>query len=236
MTFAITLYGCNRGQAWAGGRLTVASSACPLAHPLTEHPYPLPSGGAYFTPCARLGLVPFLHITLNTKPAISPEVARGAASPLLATSMKGEPMAARILVAEDNAINQLVIVHMLESLGYGVHAVEDGRQAVDAVSQRSYDLVLMDVHMPEMDGFATTVAIRQEEAAAGQGRHLPIVAVTADNLHDVETCRAAGMDDYLSKPITRERLAAVVERWVAPYEGGGRACGPSGQQSGRQRS
>jgi two-component system sensor histidine kinase/response regulator len=130
-------------------------------------------------------------------------------------------MAARILVAEDNAINQLVIVHMLESLGYAVHAVEDGRQAVDAVSQRSYDLVLMDVHMPQMDGFAAAAAIRQDEVAAGQGRHLPIVAVTADVLAvDKEKSLAAGMDDHLAKPITLERLEAVVERWVAPHEGG----------------
>jgi two-component system sensor histidine kinase/response regulator len=99
--------------------------------------------------------------------------------------------------------------------------VENGLQAVAAVRQGRYDLVLMDVHMPEMDGFAATAAIRQDEAA-GQGRHLPIVALTADELpQDMEKSRAAGMDDHLSKPITRESLAAVVGRWVAPRKGRG---------------
>jgi CheY-like chemotaxis protein len=127
----------------------------------------------------------------------------------------------RILVAEDNAINRLVVIGLLERLGYEVRAVENGRQAVEAVAagqaaqQELYDVVLMDVHMPEMDGLAATAAIRQQETEAGQGQHVPIVALTADALTgDVEKSRAAGMDDHLSKPLTRERLAAVVERWV----------------------
>jgi PAS domain S-box-containing protein len=123
----------------------------------------------------------------------------------------------RILVAEDNAINQLVVVRQLESLGYEVQTVETGRQAVEAVQQGQYDLVLMDLHMPEMDGFAATAAIRQQERAAGQERRLPIVALTADALAgDAEKSLAVGMDDHLSKPLTVERLAAVVERWLTP--------------------
>jgi CheY-like chemotaxis protein len=123
----------------------------------------------------------------------------------------------RILVAEDNAINRLVAVGMLESLGYAVQAVETGRQAVEVVRAESYDLVLMDLHMPELDGFAATAAIRQQEQAAGQKRCLPIVALTADALPaDVEKSRAVGIDDYLTKPLTVERLAAVVERWLTP--------------------
>jgi signal transduction histidine kinase/CheY-like chemotaxis protein len=120
-----------------------------------------------------------------------------------------------ILVAEDNAINRLVAVGLLESLGYAVETAEDGRQAVEAVGREAYDLVLMDVHMPELDGFAATAAIRRRERAAGGGRHLPIVALTADALAgDAEKSLAAGMDDHLTKPLTRERLASVVERWV----------------------
>jgi CheY-like chemotaxis protein len=96
-----------------------------------------------------------------------------------------------------------------------VHTVDDGRQAVEAVGREPYDLVLMDLHMPELDGFAATAAIREQEQEVG--RHLPIVALTADALvGDAEKSRAAGMDDHLSKPLTRERLAAVVERWVTP--------------------
>jgi CheY-like chemotaxis protein len=122
-----------------------------------------------------------------------------------------------VLVAEDNAFNRRVVAGLLESLGYMAESVEDGRQAVDTARQEQYDLVLMDVHMPELDGFAATVAIRAWERAAGQGRHQPIVALTADALEgDAEKSRAAGMDDHLSKPITLERLAAVLERWVKP--------------------
>jgi signal transduction histidine kinase/CheY-like chemotaxis protein len=124
----------------------------------------------------------------------------------------------RVLVAEDNAINRLVAVRLLQGLGYVVDTAEDGRQAVEAVGQGHYDLVLMDVHMPELDGFAATAAIRRlEEASAGRRRHVPIVALTADALAgDAEKSLAAGMDDHLSKPITSQRLAAVLERWLTP--------------------
>jgi PAS domain S-box-containing protein len=129
----------------------------------------------------------------------------------------------RVLVAEDNAINRLVAVGLLERLGYEVRAVENGWQAVEAVAagqaaqREPYDVVLMDVHMPEMDGLAATAAIRQQENEAGQGQHVPIVALTADALAgDAERSRAAGMDDHLTKPLTPERLAAVLERWMPP--------------------
>jgi PAS domain S-box-containing protein len=135
---------------------------------------------------------------------------RWSAAPTPATPARG-----RVLVAEDNPINRLVAVGLLQSLGYVVEAVEDGRQAVEAVQRDHYDLVLMDVHMPELDGFAATAAIREQEAAAGGSGHLPIVALTADALAgDAERSRAAGMDDHLSKPITAERLAAVLGRWL----------------------
>jgi CheY-like chemotaxis protein len=98
-----------------------------------------------------------------------------------------------------------------------VEAVETGVQAVEAVQRGQYDLVLMDLHMPDLDGFAATAAIRQQERAAGQQRRLPIVALTADALAgDAERSLAAGMDGHLSKPLTVERLAAMVERVLAP--------------------
>jgi CheY-like chemotaxis protein len=119
-----------------------------------------------------------------------------------------------VLVAEDNAINRLVVVGLLQSLGCTVETVETGRQAVQAVAGEDYDLVLMDLHMPDLDGFAATAAIREQDEAEGGGRHLPIVALTADALvGDVEKSRAAGMDDHLTKPLTRERLAAMLEHW-----------------------
>jgi CheY-like chemotaxis protein len=121
----------------------------------------------------------------------------------------------RVLVAEDNPINRLVAVGLLQSLGYEVQTAEDGRQAVEAVGRERYDLVLMDLHMPELDGFAATTEIRRAEEEQGGGRRLPIVALTADALAgDAERSLAAGLDDHLAKPITRERLAAVLARWV----------------------
>jgi CheY-like chemotaxis protein/anti-sigma regulatory factor (Ser/Thr protein kinase) len=146
--------------------------------------------------------------------------ADGAALPARAAIGPADARAAgrrgRILVAEDNAINRLVAAGFLESLGYAVHTVETGQQAVEAVRAQPYDLVLMDVHMPELDGLAATAQIRQQERAAGQEQHLPIVALTADALAgDAEKSLAVGMDDHLSKPLILERLAAVVERLIA---------------------
>jgi CheY-like chemotaxis protein len=135
----------------------------------------------------------------------------------------GRRPSGRILVAEDNPINQLVAVRLLQSLGCAVETVETGQQAVEAVRQGHYDLVLMDCHMPALDGFAATEAIRRHEQEAGQGHHTPIVALTADALAgDVPKSLAAGMDDHLAKPVTLERLAAVVARW-APAGGAGRS-------------
>jgi CheY-like chemotaxis protein len=123
-----------------------------------------------------------------------------------------------VLVAEDNAINRLVAVRLLQGLGCAVDAAEDGRQAVEATGRTAYDLVLMDLQMPELDGYAATAAIREQEQEAG--RRVPIVALTADAVAgDADKSRAAGMDDHLTKPLTPERLAAVVERWV-PAGGG----------------
>jgi CheY-like chemotaxis protein len=128
-------------------------------------------------------------------------------------------VAGRILVAEDNPINQLVTVRMLEDLGYATETVEQGRQAVEAVRRGSYALVLMDCHMPELDGFAATAAIRRHEREGTTGHRTPIVALTADAFaSDADRCLAAGMDDYLAKPVTAERLRAVVGRWARARE------------------
>jgi signal transduction histidine kinase/CheY-like chemotaxis protein len=154
-------------------------------------------------------------LTLRLAAAESPAVPVQAGPPAPGPERAAGGTRGRILVAEDNPINRLVAVGLLQSLGYAVETVENGRQAVDRVGAASFDLVLMDVHMPELDGLAATVAIRQQERAAGHGQHVPIVALTADALMgDAEKSRAAGMDDHLSKPLTRERLGAVVERWV----------------------
>ncbi|HEY3852582.1 MAG TPA: response regulator [Steroidobacteraceae bacterium] len=116
----------------------------------------------------------------------------------------------RILLAEDNAVNQKVAVRLLEKLDYHVEVVADGRAALAAWQTGGFDLILMDCQMPEMDGYEATRAIRGLEEGKG---HIPIVALTAHAMKgDEEKCRAAGMDDYLTKPIDRDQLAICVDR------------------------
>jgi CheY-like chemotaxis protein len=118
-----------------------------------------------------------------------------------------------VLVAEDNRVNQLVIGRMLERLGHSVILCGDGGAAVAAVEAERPDLVLMDVQMPEMDGFAATAAIRALEATRPGSWRLPIVALTAFAMKgDRERCVAAGMDDYLAKPIRRDELVLTLAR------------------------
>ena len=125
--------------------------------------------------------------------------------------------ARRVLVAEDNRVNQLVISRMLERLGHTVTLCGNGREAVAAVGQQPFDLVLMDVQMPEMDGLSATEAIRRDERARAGSRRVPIVALTAFAMKgDRERCLAAGMDEYLSKPIQRAELVATLARTFGP--------------------
>jgi CheY-like chemotaxis protein/HPt (histidine-containing phosphotransfer) domain-containing protein len=127
---------------------------------------------------------------------------------------------ARILVAEDNPVNQDIILHMLKRIGCSVTMVENGQQAVDAAASGEFDVVFMDCQMPVMDGYTAARTIRGgvsgEVSCAGNGSHLPIVALTANALAgDRELCLAAGMDDYLSKPFELEQLRAVIERCLS---------------------
>jgi CheY-like chemotaxis protein len=115
-----------------------------------------------------------------------------------------------ILVAEDNAVNQALIVRLLQKRGYVVTVVPDGRAAIDALAAKPYDVVLMDVQMPVMDGFEATAAIREKEK--GGDRRVPIIAMTAHSLKgDQERCLAAGMDGYVSKPIRTAELLTAIE-------------------------
>jgi two-component system, sensor histidine kinase and response regulator len=115
----------------------------------------------------------------------------------------------RVLLAEDNPVNQQVAVAMLVKRGHEVHVVGNGREAVDAVAARDYDVVLMDIQMPEMDGFEATQAIR----ATARGAALPIVAMTAHALSgERERCLSHGMTDYLAKPFKAHELFALVEQ------------------------
>jgi PAS domain S-box-containing protein len=119
----------------------------------------------------------------------------------------------RVLLAEDNPVNQRVAVHLLNKLGYTVDVVDNGALAVAASARGDYALLLMDCQMPEMDGFEATAAIRGAEA--NSPRHLPIIAMTANALQgDREQCLAAGMDDYIAKPIDTTRLSEVLLAWL----------------------
>lgn len=121
-------------------------------------------------------------------------------------------ISAKVLLVEDNRINQRVIIHMLEKLGCKVDLAENGKIAVARFSEATYDIIFMDCQMPVMDGYKATTAIRQLEA--GSGRNVPIVAMTANAMKgDREKCINSGMDDYLSKPIKTDAVYAILKQW-----------------------
>lgn len=128
----------------------------------------------------------------------------------------GRDAAVRVLVAEDNPVNRKLIRRILEKAGYTVHTVETGTQVLATLERETFDIVLMDNHMPEMDGLAATAAIREKEKATGT--HLPIIAVTACALKEARAqFLDAGMDEYLSKPVNTQELLEAVERLLGSF-------------------
>jgi PAS domain S-box-containing protein len=122
----------------------------------------------------------------------------------------------RVLVAEDNHVNQLLSTRLLEKRGHRVMMTGNGREALEALAKSSYDLVLMDVQMPEMDGLQATAALRDIERKRGNGHHQPVIALTAHVMKgDKERCLAAGMDGYLAKPIRPQELDEILEKYMA---------------------
>jgi len=119
----------------------------------------------------------------------------------------------RILLAEDNVVNQKVASRVLEKEGFVVDVSGDGRQAVDAWKRGAYDLILMDCQMPQFDGYEATREIRREERETGAVSRIPIIALTAHAMKGAaEDCRRAGMDDYLTKPLDREQLRRCLKQ------------------------
>jgi two-component system sensor histidine kinase/response regulator len=122
----------------------------------------------------------------------------------------------RLLLAEDNPINQRLAIVLLQKAGFSVDTVENGRLAVEKSGNKTYQAILMDVQMPEMDGFEATREIRNRE---GTSRHIPIIAMTADALQgDRERCLEAGMDDYITKPLDLNALLKTIDHWTQPKE------------------
>jgi len=164
--------------------------------------------------CEELGLAAYL-----TKPVKQTDLYRAILAAL--GTPEARPKAApallpravrslRVLLAEDNPVNQKLAVRLLEKQGHTIAVAADGKAAVEMVEHQPFDVVLMDVQMPEMDGFEATAAIREHEKASGH--HIPIIAMTAHALKgDRERCLAAGMDGYISKPFKVEELLANLE-------------------------
>jgi CheY-like chemotaxis protein len=155
------------------------------------------------------GSIFWFEIPLQPAPDLTaPAVASATASP-----PEGVPAGqGRILLAEDNAINIEFATMVLESRGYAVDVAADGFEAIAAAGRGGYDLVLMDMQMPRLDGLSATRRIR---ALEGDRRKLPIVAMTANAMReDAIRCLEAGMDDYIAKPIDPSRLCAIVARWI----------------------
>ena len=155
---------------------------------------------------SELGRGSAFHFALTLEKAVETRAAASAsASP--AAIAAGTPHA---LLAEDHSVNRFMATRLLENHGYRVTAVTNGRAAVEAIAQQPFDLVLMDVQMPELNGFEATIAIRASEA--GTGRHTPIVAMTAHAMaEDRVRCLAAGMDGVVTKPIDVAELFAAID-------------------------
>ena len=170
--------------------------------------------------CRELGVAAYL-----TKPVSQSELLDGIVRVLGASKLRDRSAALithhtlqegkrklHVLLAEDNAVNQKLAARLLEKHGHRVTVTSNGREALAALDQESFDVVLMDVQMPEMDGFEATAAVRAREQ--GTGRRLPIIAMTAHAMQgDQERCLAAGMDGYIAKPIKAQELVGLLERF-----------------------
>jgi CheY-like chemotaxis protein/nitrogen-specific signal transduction histidine kinase len=162
--------------------------------------------GYLVKPFHQLELMQAIFAVLNNK------TPRGENLPLVTRhSLQEEKHHARVLVAEDNLVNQKLAVRLLEKRGYAVKIAIDGKAAVEAFEKDEFDIVLMDIQMPGMNGFEATAFIREKEKLTGE--HIPIIALTANALKgDKELCIAAGMDGYISKPIQAAELISMIEK------------------------
>ena len=164
------------------------------------------------------GLGSTFHFTASFLPALAQEETQEEIKyETPSNQARAQRSTLRVLLAEDNAVNKRLAVRLLEKAGHSVLAVGDGEAAVQAWRAHSFDVILMDVHMPELDGIAATQQIRLAENKSGAS-HTPIIAMTASAMKDDrEACLSAGMDAYLSKPICAEELLATLREVTAGY-------------------
>jgi CheY-like chemotaxis protein len=145
----------------------------------------------------------------KSEPATAPENGRSGLERALSAGFGGRAM--RVLIAEDNVVNQRVAARMLEKLGLRADVAANGREAVQMFEMLGYDLILMDCHMPEMDGYEASREIRRRAL----DRRVIIIAMTAEAMTGSrEACLAAGMDDYIAKPVALDDIVQALERWI----------------------
>ncbi len=174
-----------------------------------------------------------LHDCLSMVLGLNPQEPATSFSPPLVTEYLLNELSgrtnARILVAEDHMVNQQLAVMLLEKLGHRADVVANGKEAIEAVKRISYDLILMDCQMPEMDGYTATQIIRKSETGLSQ---IPIIAMTANAMSgDREKCLTAGMSDYLTKPVDQEQLQKTLQQWLPSSRGSVRAIGIDSQRT-----
>ena len=180
----------------------------PRRRPNLETAYEAGIDATFVLPIRPTRLLGVLSSAL--RPDLTPSIRRVAPKISVGTSEKAR---ARVLVAEDNPVNQRVAAHMLKKLGYRCDIASNGKEAVEMLAQLPYDLVLMDCQMPEMDGYTATRTIRAKEVDGG--RHTPIIAMTANAMReDRARCLDAGMDGFIPKPIALEELDTAMECWI----------------------
>jgi two-component system, sensor histidine kinase and response regulator len=172
--------------------------------------------------CRELGVSAYL-----TKPVQRPELleatltslAKGPIAQSISVSTAGHSLIEAtnhltILLVEDNAVNRTLAVRLLEKRGHSVTVALNGKEALAALDKQAFDLIFMDVQMPEMDGLEATRAIRENEKSSGT--HVPIIAMTAHAMAgDEDRFRRAGMDEYLSKPVKTEELTELLKRYAS---------------------
>jgi CheY-like chemotaxis protein len=154
-------------------------------------------------------------VMTDNQPALFSQSTESRVTAVTVSAEEDTRVRSRVLVAEDNVVNQKVAVRMIEKCGCQVDVAANGLEAIEALKQNEYDMVFMDCHMPEMDGYEATREIRRREAEGTVRRHIPIVAMTANALAgDDQKCYAAGMDGYIAKPVKIEQIRVLLQKWA----------------------